>query len=383
LRGNRMNSSQQSQLAEQFITNTVKVKKNENVWIEYWGPEARKLADACAEKAREAGGIPFLDDQSAATIDTIELLSEEEIRALGKEKLARMETMQCCVRIKDTADQEKLTLSAEKRVLYQRALETMTQWRINNTRWLVVVAPSKEFAADCGMSVPDFERFYCDVCLTDYRAMSEAVKPLQKLMTEGKTVYISSPAQETDLTFSIEGIPAVSCTGQWNIPDGECYTAPVKNSVNGTITFGPSSYQGERFAFIKLTLKDGHIEKAEAEHPERTTRLNEILDIDPGARYAGEFSINFHPLIKHPTGCIHFDEKIDGGIHLAWGRCYQTASNGNQSANHWDMVHIQRPDYGGGELFIDDRLIRKDGVFVVPELMQLNPDNLKAVSKLH
>jgi len=378
-----MNPSQQSQLAEQFIKNTVKVKKDETVWIEYWGLEAKKLADACAEKVKEAGGIPFLDDQSAATIDQIKLLSEEEINALGKEKLARMETMKCCVRIKDIAEQEKISLSAEKRALYQKALEAMTQWRINNTRWLVVVAPTKEFAADCGMSFPAFERFYRDVCLADYHAMTEAVKPLQKMMTEGKTVRIYSPAQETDLTFSIEGIPALPCTGQWNIPDGECYTAPVKNSINGTIKFGPSSYQGERFAFIKLTLKDGHIEKAEAEHPGRTTKLNEILDIDPGARYAGEFSINFNPFIKDPTGCIHFDEKIDGGIHMAWGRCYKTASNGNQSANHWDMVHIQRSDYGGGELSIDDRLIRKDGLFVIPELMQLNPDNLKAVSKLN
>lgn len=377
-----MSPSQQSQLAEQFIKNTVKVKKDENVWIEYWGPEARKLADACAEKVKEAGGIPFLDDQSAATIDKIELLSDEEINALGKEMLTRMETMKCCVRIKDIADQEKTSLSAEKRALYQKALEAMTQWRINNTRWLVVAAPTREFAADCGMSFPVFEKFYCGVCLTDYNAMTEAVKPLQKMMTEGKTVHIYSPAQETDLTFSIEGIPGVSCTGQRNIPDGECYTAPVKNSVNGTIKFGPSSYQGKKFAFIKLTLKDGHIEKAEAENPERTARLNEMLDIDPGARYAGEFSINFNPFIKYPTGCILFDEKIDGGIHMAWGMCYKTAPNGNQSANHWDMVHIQRPDYGGGELSMDDCLIRKDGVFVVPELLPLNPDNLKAVSKL-
>ena len=378
-----MDPSQRSQLAEQFIQNTLKVKKDENVWIEYWGPEARELADACAEKVKEAGGIPFLDDQSAATIDQIEMLSEAEIHALGQEKLARMKTMKCCIRIKDSADLEKITLSAAKRAFYQKALQAMTTWRINNTRWLVVAAPTREFAADCGMSFPDFERFYCDVCLANYNAMSEAVKPLQNIMTKGKTVRIYSPAQETDLTFSIEGIPAIACTGQFNIPDGECYTAPVKNSVNGTITFGPSSYQGQKFASIKLILKDGHIEKAEADNPERTARLNEILDIDPGARYAGEFSINFHPVIKDPTGCILFDEKIAGGIHMAWGRCYETAPNGNTSANHWDMVHIQRADYGGGELSIDDRLIRKDGLFVVPELMQLNPENLIAASKIN
>ncbi len=106
--------------------------------------------------------------------------------------------------------------------------------------------------------------------------------------------------------------------------------------------------------------------------------LNRILDTDPGARYVGEFSINFNPFILHPTGSILFDEKIAGGIHMAMGNCYDDAPNGNKSAVHWDLVHIQRPDYGGGELYLDGRLIRKDGIFVVPELFGLNPENLKA-----
>jgi len=221
--------------------------------------------------------------------------------------------------------------------------------------------------------------FYRDVCLVDYGKMTEAVKPLEKLMTEGKKVRIYSPAQETDLRFSIEGIPAIPCTGTLNIPDGECFTAPVRNSINGTIRFGPSSYDGQKFGFIRLLFKDGHIDEAEAENAERTARLNQMLDTDPGARYTGEFSINFNPFIRHPTGSILFDEKIDGGIHMAMGNCYDQAPNGNKSSVHWDMVHIQRADYGGGELYIDDRLIRKDGIFVVPELLALNPENLKAV----
>jgi len=227
--------------------------------------------------------------------------------------------MQGYIRIDDDADQAHTSLPPEQMALYKKALQPVNDYRVNNTRWLVTAAPTEEFAAACGMSFGEFQAFYRDVCLVDYGKMTEAVKPLEKIMTEGKSVRIYSPSQDTDLSFSIEGIPAIPCTGTLNIPDGECFTAPVKNSINGTIRFGPSSYDGQKFAFIRLTFQDGHIEHAQAENPERTATLNRMLDTDPGARYTGEFSINFNPFIRQPTGSILFDEKIDGGIHMAMG----------------------------------------------------------------
>jgi len=365
-------------LAHQFMINAVEVQANDNIWIEYIGEKAKVLARACERKVREAQGHPFLVDSGAAVINsTIGPLSPEQFEKLGQERLAAMRTMQGYIRIKDDADEEKIELPAAQLDLYRKAMRPMTDYRVNNTRWLVVAAPASEFAAACGMTLSDFERFYLDVCLTDYRNMSEAVKPLEKMMTEGKTVRIYSPAQQTDLSFSIEGIPGVPCTGQRNIPDGECYTAPVKDSVAGQIKFGPSSYNGQRFEFIKLKFEHGKIQEAEAENAERTSKLNEILDSDSGARYVGEFSINFNPFIQFPTGSILFDEKIAGGIHMAMGNCYEAAPNGNRSVVHWDMVHIQRPEFGGGELYIDGNLIRKDGLFIIPELEPLNPDHLK------
>ena len=376
-----MNSPTLQQLAHQFMVNAVGVKPGDNVWLEFRGPKAKVLADACAAKVHEIGAHPFWIDTGAAAINsTVKPLSAAGIAALGEQKLAQMKTMQGYIRVDDDADQAKITLLPEQMALYKKALQPMTDYRVNHTRWLVTAAPTEEFAAACGMSFADFESFYRDVCLVDYGKMTDAVKPLEKLMSEGKSVRIVSPAQETDLTFSIEGIPAIPCTGTLNIPDGECFTAPVRNSINGAIRFGPSSYDGQKFAFIRLTFHDGHASLAEAENPERTAMLNRMLDTDPGARYAGEFSINFNPFIRHPTGSILFDEKIDGGIHMAMGNCYDQAPNGNKSSVHWDMVHIQRPDYGGGELYIDNRLIRKDGIFVVPELLALNPENLKAAS---
>jgi aminopeptidase len=375
-----MDSPTLQRLAQQFMVNAVRTQPGDHIWVEYRGPKAQVLADACAAKVQEIGGHPFLLDTGAAVINgTVGTLSAEGIAGLGVERLARMKTMQGYIRVDDDADQAKITLRPEQMARYKKALQAVNDYRVNHTRWLVTAAPTEELAAACNMSFADFETFYRDVCLIEYGKMTEAVKPLQKLMTEGRTVRIYSPSQETDLSFSIEGIPAIPCTGTLNIPDGECFTAPVKDSIQGTIRFGPSVYDGQKFAFIRLTFRDGRIEEAQAENAERTAMLSQMLDTDPGARYVGEFSINFNPFIRHPTGSILFDEKIDGGIHMAMGNCYDQAPNGNKSAVHWDMVHIQRTDYGGGELYIDGRLIRKDGSFVVPELFALNPENLRAV----
>lgn len=377
-----MNEANLNRLAHQFMINTVTVKPGDNIWIEFIGPTAKLLADRCAAEVRTAQGNPLLVDSSAGYLtDTIGPLSPEQLESLGREKLAQMQTMQGYIRIKDDAEEERISLPASQLELYKKATRPMTDYRVNNTRWLVVASPTQEFAAACGMQLPEFETFYLDVCLLDYNVMSEAVKPLERLMRDGKSVRILSPAQNTDLRFSIEGIPAIPCTGQRNIPDGECYTAPVKDSIYGDITYGPSSYNGQRFQFIRLKFEAGQIVQAEAENAERTQKLNEMLDADPGARYVGEFSINFNPFIKNPTGCILFDEKIDGGIHMAMGACYDVASNGNKSVVHWDMVHIQRPEFGGGEIYLDGRLIRKDGIFVLPELQPLNPANLANVAR--
>ena len=105
--------------------------------------------------------------------------------------------------------------------------------------------------------------------------------------------------------------------------------------------------------------------------------MNKVLDTDAGSRYVGEFSFGLNPYILTPMKDTLFDEKIAGSFHMTPGRCYDEAPNGNQSAIHWDLVCIQRPEYGGGEIYLDGVLVRKDGRFVLPELAGLNPENLK------
>ncbi|MPN28955.1 hypothetical protein SDC9_176401 [bioreactor metagenome] len=197
--------------------------------------------------------------------------------------------------------------------------------------------------------------------------------PLVRLMEKTDKVRILSA--NTDLTFSIKGIPAVKCSGLRNIPDGEVYTAPVRNSVNGYITYNtPAVYQGVTYENIRFEFTDGKITAATANH---TDKLNKVLDTDEGARYIGEFALGVNPYITTPMKDTLFDEKIMGSFHFTPGMAYDAAFNGNRSAIHWDLVSIQTADYGGGEIWFDNQVIRRDGLFVIPELYGLNPDHLK------
>ena len=223
------------------------------------------------------------------------------------------------------------------------------------------------------MSTEAFEDFYFNVCCLDYSKMDRAMDALVALMERTDRVRLVAPG--TDLSFSIKRLPAVKCAGKLNIPDGEVFTAPVRESVNGVISYNtPSLENGFTYTDIRFEFKDGKIVKATAND---TVRINQQLDIDAGARYVGEFAIGVNPFITFPMKDTLFDEKIAGSFHFTPGSCYDECDNGNRSSQHWDLVLIQTPEYGGGEMYFDDVLVRKDGRFVLPELECLNPENLK------
>ena len=239
-------------------------------------------------------------------------------------------------------------------------------------KWVVLRYPNNSLAQAAGTSLDSFEDFYFKVCNLDYSKMSKAMDNLVELMN--KTDKVRLVSKGTDLTFSIKDIPAIKCAGEMNIPDGEVYTAPVKNSVNGTITYNtPTEYQGVTYTDVSLKFENGKIIEATAND---TERVNKVFDTDEGARYVGEFAIGVNPFITKAMKNILFDEKIRGSIHFTPGNAYDDADNGNRSAIHWDLVLIQTEEYGGGEIYFDDVLIRKDGIFVLDELKCLNPENL-------
>lgn len=363
-------------LAKNLINYSVQLKPGEKVLIENFGLQ-RELVVALVKEAYAAGGYPFvsLKDQQ---VDRALLMGavQEQFEMKAEFEANVMKNMDAYIglrsgdNINEHADVPDEKMKIEGNTVGKKVHREI---RVPKTKWVVLRYPNSSMAQLAKMSTESFEDFYFDVCNLDYSKMDKAMDSLVKLMNKTDKVRLVSPG--TDLTFSIKDIPAIKCAGHLNIPDGEVYTAPVRNSVNGTLTYNtPSPYQGFTFENVKLTFKDGKIVEATSND---TERINKIFDTDEGARYVGEFAIGVNPYILHPMQDILFDEKIAGSIHFTPGQCYDVAPNGNNSNIHWDMVLIQRPEYGGGEIYFDDVLIRKDGLFVVPELECLNPENLK------
>jgi aminopeptidase len=295
--------------------------------------------------------------------------SDRQLNVMASHELARMKKMNAYIAMRGSHNITELAdVPAEKMQFIGKKMRPVQDQRVKRTKWVVLRWPTPSMAQLAGMSTEAFEDFFFDVCTLDYRKLQPGMKALKGLMEQTDRVQIKGP--DTDLNFSIKGIPAVICGGDRNIPDGEVFTAPVKDSVEGQLTFNaPSIYQGTAFDGIRLEFEGGKIIAATSNE---TKKLNEILDSDPGARYTGEFSLGFNPRVFQPMRDILFDEKIAGSFHLTPGQAYEEADNGNRSQVHWDMVSIQRPDYGGGEIYFDGKLVRKNGKFLPNQLHSLN-----------
>ena len=327
------------------------------------------------KNAYAVGAKPYVNiDNSIITRELLLGARKDQLEFMNEYLLHQMKEMNAYIAIRSNSNTSELSdVPSEQLNLYSRELKPVLDQRVDHSKWVILRYPNPSMAQLAGTSQETFRDFYYDVCTLDYGKMSQAMNPLKKLMEKTDNVQIKGPG--TDLTFSIKGIPAVKCSGECNIPDGEVYTAPVKNSVNGVITYNtPSEEQGFTYENIRFEIENGKIVKATAND---NTRINALLDTDPGARYFGEFALGVNPYILHPMKDTLFDEKICGSLHLTPGEAYDDAPNGNSSAVHWDLVLIQREDYGGGEIYFDDKLIRKDGRFVIPQLEGLNPENLK------
>lgn len=302
--------------------------------------------------------------------------TEAQWQQIAEIERAQMEKMQCYIGARGNHNVSELSdvPSANQRIFESTVWKQVHhQVRIKKTRWVVLRWPTSSMAQLAEMSTEAFEEFYFNVCTLDYAKMSRAMQPLKAMMEATDQVHLKGPG-ETDLTFSIKGIPAVACDGKLNIPDGEVFTAPVRNSINGVIRFNcPTMYRGATHNDVRLVFREGKVVEATSTN---TEKLREILYSDEGASYVGEFAIGFNPYCTRAMKDILFDEKIAGSIHLTPGACYDEASNGNKSDIHWDLVMRQTPDVGGGEMWFDGKLVRKDGRFVVKELEGLNPENL-------
>ena len=363
-------------LADNIINYSCALKKGEKVLIESIGQQD-ELVNELVRKAYEVGGIPYVKlIHPSVERNLLMHCTKEQLELKTKLDKELMSNMQAYVGIRGGDNSfEYSDVPNENMRLYQSDYwhTVHGEIRVKKTKWVVMRYPAPSMAQLATKSTEQFEEFYFDVCNLDYSKMNKAMEPLKVLMD--KTDKVRLVSKDTDITFSIKGIGAVKCSGEKNLPDGEIYSAPVRDSVNGRITFNtPSLNEGFTFENVSLLFKDGKIIDATCND---TERINKIFDTDEGSRYVGEFAFGVNPFINTPMKDILFDEKIAGSIHFTPGACYDDAYNGNQSAVHWDFVLIQTPEYGGGEIYFDDVLIRKDGKFVIKDLEGLNPENLK------
>ena len=358
-------------LSDVIVNYSLRVKENDRVLITYEDSRCNDLVKPLIKEIVKQGGIPFtrLVDEEIATLLT-EMTRDNRIPMIQKQKEQDVENYDCFIQIMYSKnDYEEKNVSAEIRRKIGEATKKANEIRINQRRWVLLNYPSTLDAFKAKMKTEQFYQYALEVMTVDYREMYEMIRPLKDLMEHTDKVRLVGP--NTDITFSIKGIPVIPCCGEMNIPDGEIYTAPVRDSVNGVITYNtPCPYQGQIFTGVQLTFEHGRIVKATCNEDDEA--LNHIFDADEGARYVGEFSLGLNPKILEPMGDILYDEKIIGSIHFTPGSAYEDAFNGNRSSIHWDMVLVQRASYGGGEIYFDDVLIRKDGKFVLPSLEHLN-----------
>lgn len=372
-----MNDPRYTTLAELLVHHSTELQKGEHVLIEAFDMPSEMVVELI-KVVQSAGANPHVAIRDARINSTIcSGSSDEQFETWSAYDLDRMKRMDAYIGLRGSHNvSEALSIPADRQQAFGNIYGQPVHMkeRLNNTKWCVLRWPTPSMAQLAGMNTEAFEDFYFDVCTLDYNRMAEAANKLVHVMEETNQVHIQGPG-ETDLRFSIKDIPALPCAGNHNIPDGEVFTAPVKDSVNGVIHYNtPSLYRGHSFKNIRLEFKDGKIIHCSADQGGEF--LDEIFDTDDGARYVGEFAIGFNPYIKEAMNDILFDEKIEGSLHFTPGNAYDDACNGNKSDIHWDLVLIQRPDYGGGTISFDGEVIRKDGLFVKDELLGLNPENL-------
>ena len=362
-------------LADRLVNYSCAVQPGEKVLITVIGHEVAPLLRQLIQAVYQAGGLPYMDLQdSSITREILLSCTEGQLAFFAENELRRMQGMDAYIGVRGASNAYELAdVPVDKLRLYNEMTNAPLRYRVDHTKWVVLRYPNPAMAQMAGMSLSGFEDFYFNVCNLDYGKMAAAMEHLKEVMEQTDQVRIEGPG--TELTFSIKGIPTVPCAGKRNIPDGEIFTAPVRDSVNGYIKYNtPSLHEGFIYSDVRLEFKDGKIVKASAND---NARINAVLDIDEGARYIGEFAFGVNPYIVKPMNDTLFDEKIMGSFHFTPGNAYEDAPNGVASKLHWDLVCLQTEEYGGGRVYFDGELIRENGLFVPERLHCLNPENLK------
>jgi len=368
-----MHDPRLNRLAEILIDHSCQLKPGDKLLVEAYDLPDATLVCRLIELAAERGAHPLVTWKNNSVLRALYRTGNEtNIGLAGDFEKARMQEMNAYIGIRGAANSSEFAdVPIEQMDLYQRLWwqPVHSQIRVPRTRWVVLRYPTDSMAQAANMSSEGFADFFYEVCTADYVQMARDQEPLVRRMEAADRVRLVGPG--TDLTFSIRGMSVRPCHGQRNIPDGEVFTAPIRDSVSGVIRYNaPSRYQGVIFRDIEFEFREGKIVRAACAG--ESEKLNQVLDSDEGARYIGEWSIGCNNRVRQPMLDTLFDEKIGGSIHLTPGNAYDECDNGNRSRVHWDLVLIQTPEWGGGQIWFDDELIRENGRFLPADLQGLN-----------
>ncbi len=351
-------------LATVMLDHSVAIKPKEKVLITT-SDLGTPLAKAVYIETLKRGAYPMLDvATSGMDYEFYKLANDWQLLHVPAEVVkAKLSWADAYVRI--VADDNLRSLAEiDPRKMTERSklIRPLMDPMIDSDRWILTYYPTDAMAQEAGMSLSALRDFYFDSVLVDYKKMEKELKKLEKVMDEGAMVHVVG--RMTDLHVNIKGRLAQACFGERNIPDGECFLAPVTNGVNGEVYFElPTLAYGHEVSGIHLEFKDGKVINAKAERGEEA--LLKMLETDPGARYLGEFAIGANFNITRGMLNTLFDEKIGGTIHMALGRAYKEKRGGgeNESAIHWDIVKDMRTP--GSVLRIDDKVVLKEGRLLV------------------
>lgn len=356
-------SEKDFELARVMLDHSVKIKPKEKVLI-VCDDLALSLAKAVYSEAIKRGAYPLIDiATNGLAYDFYSLANPWQLEYVPDSVIrAKYEWADAFVRI--VADENLRELaSIDQGVLTARAkLMRPYSYIMLKKRWILTWYPTGAMAQEARMSLAELRQFYFDACLVDYDKMAKELKKLEAIMDKGKEIHVVG--QMTDLHVGIEGRLAELCAGECNIPDGECFLAPVTTGVNGQVYFEiPTLAYGHEVGGIHLEFKDGKVVNAHAERGDDD--LQKMLDTDEGARYLGEFAIGANFSITRGMLNTLFDEKIGGTIHMALGMAYKDRRGGgeNESGIHWDLVKDMR--LPGSVLTIDGRVVLKEGRLLV------------------
>lgn len=365
-----MNDPRIIRFAEILVDYSTRVKKGDVVLINAAGLEAmplvKELYALCLKRGAKyveyAFSVPEIDR------NFYNLADKRQLAFFPQHKLDFYRQLTVYIGISAGNNSMVMANASQKAmVAWQKITKPLIDQRVKHTRWCVTRYPTHGAAQEARMSLDEYEEYLFSACCIDWDSESRKQEKLKRLMDRTDRVRLVAP--DTDLSFSIAGLPGIKCDGRFNMPDGEVFTAPVRDSVQGHISYNcPSIYQGKEYNGVRFEFRDGKIVKASADAG-MTGLLNGILDTDAGARYIGEFALGINPGIRQPMRNILFDEKIFGSIHFTPGQAYDECDNGNRSAVHWDLVRIM----ADGEIWFDDRLIQKNGRFTHKDLLELNP----------